>query len=323
MKTTVATRRSFRRLALILFSPLRNAVLFVAWWSLALAATPPADLDFEQTNTSESSARPSHSGWDFFQFIDRLPGPLADRLSDDQPGGALRLHLRPHFGDLIHRDYLRVPAGAQFKINDHLEVSSEVEGYFTHGLGAAAGYGFSTLRLGSKCEHVLSRFGDGGISTGFNYQTPLSRPPQDLTDGHRHLQPYVSISRPLQSNWRILSYSSLSADFLQHTAMPPHFGRNELHANSLTFSTGVARDWPRFHAACTVSMASTALMSNEARQVVALRPEIAFPLWSDRVPTQVLLTLGGRVVRGPDGTEVGINSSVRFEFEYHGRRRTL
>lgn len=254
------------------------------------------------------------NGWNLPDFIDQLPDLLAERLPGFDRMGAVRLYVRPHFGDFIHRDFVRVPFGARVKISENLECSAELQSYFTHGLRDAAGYGLSGLQLGTKYEHFLPQLGHGGVSVGANYQTPLSRPPQDLTDGHRHFQPYLAATRPLVPAWHLLGYTGLSADILDRTVLPAHFGRNQLHSNSLTFGAGAAREFKRFHAALTASVTSSALTSDEHKQVYSLRPEIVVP-WKagPASKAQVLFTLGGRVVHGPDGTELGVSGSMRVE----------
>jgi hypothetical protein len=256
------------------------------------------------------------SSWNLPDFIDRLPDFLADRLPGFEPTGALRVYVRPHFGDFIHRDYVRVPVGIRDKITETVEFNAELESYFTHGLGDSAGYGLSSFKFGVKKEHVLPSFADGGISVGINYQTPLSRPPVELNDGYRHFQPYVAATHPIFPAWRVLGYAGVGADFLDSTAIPPHFGRNELHSDSLTFGAGMAREWARFHGAVTATVTTSSLVSDENKQVYALRPEIIIP-WKSRTgsKTQVLFTLGGRIIHGPDGTEIGATSSVRIEFQ--------
>jgi hypothetical protein len=264
--------------------------------------------------SAPSSASSSH--WNITEFIDGLPDLLAERLPGFDHSGALRLYVRPHFGDLIHRDYLRVPFGGRAKVTENLETSAELESYFTHGIGDAAGYGLSGLRLGSKCERVLPSLNDGaGFSIGINYQTPLSRPPVDLTDGHRHTQPYVAATRPLMPAWKLLGFASIGADFIDRTPIPAHFGRNQLHTNSLIFVAGAAREWPRFRASLTASVNTGSLLSDENRNVWALRPEIVVP-WktTPAAHTQILFTLGGRTIWGPDGHELGLSSSMRIEF---------
>lgn len=259
---------------------------------------------------------PAKSTWDLAEFIDGLPDLLSERLPGFDQTGALRLYVRPHFGDVIHRDYLRVPFGARAKITPSIESSAELQTYFTHGISDPAGYGLSGVRLGAKGERLLPSLNDGaGVSLGFNYQTPLSRPPIDLTDGHRHFQPYVAATRPTMPAWKLLGFASIGADLLSRTHIPAHFGRNQLHSNSLIFVGGAAREFKRFRASLTATINTGALISDEFENVYAIRPEIVIP-WRLRPTARTLvhLTIGGRSIWGPDGHEIGLSSSVRFEF---------
>ena len=300
------------------FRLLRSAVFHTVLAVIACLLLSPA---FCAEATASNKAAPADSGWNLGDFIDGLPDLLSDRLPGFDPSGAVRAYVRPHFGDFIHRDYVRVPFGARAKLSEQVESSAELQGYFTHGLSDAAGYGLSTLRLGTKCERVLPSLNDGGISVGLNYETPLGRPPIELSDGHRHLQPYVAATRPIAPKWKLLGYASVSADLLDQTALPAHFGRNQLHTNSLTLTVGAAREWPRFRTSLTASATTSSLLSDEHRNVFALRPEIVFP-WKARANarTQILFTVGGRAIHGPDGTELGVSSSMRIDFLLRGKR---
>ncbi len=299
--------------------PFRWLLLLAGGFAVAggpLAARAASDAP----SSAPASSTPAPK-WDIFRFVDELPETIGDLLPHDQPSGAVRLYLRPRYGDLIRRDYLRVPAGVRLQVTDNLAVTTELQSYFTHGLGDSAGYGLSGLLLGARCEHVLPALNQGGFSVGVNYTSPLSRPPQDLTDGHRHLLPYIAATRPLLARWKLLGYASFGADFLEHTAMPAHFGQNELHANSLVATGGAAREWSRFRVALTATLASTAFVSDERRQVFSLQPEVVLPLRPATATTQVLLTLSGHAVWGPGGQELGLSSSVRIESLLAGKHR--
>jgi hypothetical protein len=298
---------SVRRIALALLGTTCGSLL-------AASAEPPAAPAPVVTMAPVTSS--TSSVWNLPDFIDRLPDFLADRLPGLEPSGAVRLYVRPHFGDFLHRDFVRIPVGVRDKVSETIEINGEVESYVTHGLADAAGYGFSNFKLGVKREHVLPALGNGGLSIGINYQTPLSRPPMDLTDGHRHFQPYVAATHPFVPAWRVLGYYGFGADFLDRTVLPAHFGRNQLHSNSLTFGAGLAHEWRRFHGSLTATVATSALMSDEARQVYSLRPEIVVP-WKSTSgsATQILFTLGGRAIHGPDGNEFGVSGSMRVEFK--------
>ena len=296
-----------------------SALRYFSWFCRVvlplLCAGPLASLPAAESSSAAPAVNPA-AGWDIAEFIDGLPDLLTDRLPGFDRMGALRLYVRPHFGDLLRRDYLRVPFGGRAKVRENIESSAELQTYFTHGISDAAGYGLAGIRLGTKCEHLLPSLNNGaGVSVGFIYQTPLSRPPQALTDGHRHFQPYVAATRPLVPAWKLLGYASVGADLLERTPMSAHFGRNQLHANSLIYVAGAAREWPRFRASLTATVTSSRWVSDENKNVYALRPEIVVP-WKlhPAARTQLLFTLGARTLWGPDGHELGLSSSMRIEF---------
>ena len=286
---------------------------------VALGRTCSAAAATEAAASTAPTSGASKVVWNLAEFVDGLPDLLAERLPGYDPNGAVRIYVRPHFGDFIHEDYVRVPFGARMKVTENVESFAELQTYFTHGLGDAAGYGLSTLRLGTKCEHVFPTLNSGaGVSIGLNYETPLSRPPIGLTDGHRHTRPFVAGTRPLMPEWKLLGYASVEADLLDRTPIPAHFGRNQLHSNSLTFTAGAAREWPRFRGSLTATWNTASVLSDEGKNVYALRPEVVVPCKTKYAPnTLFFLTLSGRTVWGPDGHELGVSSSVRIEFLLH------
>lgn len=268
-----------------------------------------------QAQTDAAGA--STSSWDISNLLDRLPSLKRFGEPDEDALIPVRYYARPHFGDFIHRDYLRLPVGARAKLTEHVELNTEIEGYFTHGLKDSAGYGLSKGRIGGKYEQVMSALHPVGWSTGVDLETPLSRPPMDLTDGHRHIRPYVAFSKQLIRDCNLVGYASLGTDLLSHSALPANFGRNQLHSNSVTLSAGATRDWRRFRVAVTGTWTTGSLISDEGKNVFALRPDILIPL--TRQPTSTAHThlvgiLGARAVHGPDGTETGLNGSLRIEF---------
>ena len=59
---------------------------------------------------AESAAPPARvqtPSWDFFEFVDLLPDNVSGLLPNIKPIGALRLYLRPRYGDLIRREQER------------------------------------------------------------------------------------------------------------------------------------------------------------------------------------------------------------------------
>ncbi len=252
--------------------------------------------------------------WDLTDFLDQLP----DLRRFDMPqfhDERVRISVRPHFGDIVRRDYLRLPVSVRVQPDEQLELISELEGYFTHGLRDATGYGLSRLRLGAKREQTLDENHPLAWSYGVDFYTPLSRPPRELSDGFRHTTPYVAITRQVVPRLKLIGFASVGADLIDHTQLTPNFGRNQLHGNSTSAAAGVTRQWGRFRTALTTTWSTTALIGDENRHVYAIRPDILIPLnIREGHHTRLLLTLGTRAIWGPDGFESGISSSVRVEF---------
>ena len=283
-----------------------------------VVACPPAVL------AQSDSDVPSSGAWDISELLERLPSinPF-DKLNVGGPV-PLRFYSRPHLGDFIRRDYIRVPVGFRAHVTDHVEVNGEAESYLTHGIKDSAGYGFSKGRVGLKYDEVISAQHPIGWSVGTDFESPLDHPPAELTDGHRHLVPYLSFSKVLSEHLKVIGYTSLSANFVSHSPLAPNFGRNQLHTNSNTLTAGVTRDYTRFRVALTGNWSSSALLSDENHHVFSFRPDIIIPLTKTpeaKSRTHLLVIFGGRAVHGPDGTELGVNGSVRIEFAVRGGKK--
>ena len=257
-------------------------------------------------------------------LLDRIPNLAPFALPGFLPKGMFRFYSSPHFGDLVHKDYMRVPVGMRVTSSPSTTEYVEVEGYFTHGLGDPAGYGFDRLRTGFKYEPPPAPGTTRGVawSTGFDFLTPLSRPPAELSDGHQHFSPYVAKSVVLVPDAKLIGFGSIGIDLLNHTALPPNFGENQLHSNSIQTSFGVVRDWKHFRGTLTASYGTTVLMSDEHHQFFGIRPAIGMPLnrFSGR-RTRLLLALGAYSVWGPDGNDVGLSTSLRVDFVYASGER--
>ena len=283
------------------------------WLGLALLALAARAED----EPPKPAAAPGYLG----ELLDRIPNLGSLELPSFMPEGMFRFYSSPHFGDLLHRDYVRVPVGMRAKLRDQLEVHAEVEGYFTHGLSDAAGYGFDRLGVGGKYVFTPDSPTDAAWSTGLDLATPLSRPPSELSDGHRHIVPNIAVSRPIFPAWRLLGYGTLGADLLSHTALPANFGRNQLHTDALTLAAGVARDWPSFNTSLTATYATSALLSDENAHVFSLRPAVIIPLTRMQGKrTRLILTLSARSTWGPDGHEFGTSANLRVDFLFRSRK---
>jgi hypothetical protein len=254
-------------------------------------------------------------------FLDRIPD-LVDQggLPSFAPQGAFRLHLRPRFGDLLREDYFRFIVGGRWKVNDQLEFSTNVGTYFTHGMRDSVGNGFYQLGLGARYEFAYTP--DSGWSTGIDFVTPLSRPPYEITDGLRHTLPSVTYTRTIAPDHGLVGFATLGLDLLDHTSLQVNFAENQLHANSVILTLGVARQWRRMHVILRVFDGNTVLLSNRSQNVFGLRPSIGIPFMRrpDGSP-RATATFEGRAVWGPDGFETGINTRIRLDLEYRPGRK--
>lgn len=295
-------------------SPFRR----VLFWVACLFAT--AAVAAAQTVVDASMERLKQSQVALADFVDRLPDLLDFGLPSFAPSGTIRLYTHPKFGDLLHEDYFRLPVGARVKLSEDIELNTELGAYFTHGLRDSVGNGLYQLGLGVKREEAWSP--DSGWSSGVGWVTPLSRPPQGITDGLRHTLPYVTFTRTVFPRWGTVGFITVGADLLDRTSLPVDFRKNQLRANSMIFTIGLAREWRKLHVILQAFNGTTALMSNIHQNVFGLKPSVGIPLLRRHNGTpRAIGTVEARTVWGPDGFDVDVKTSIRFDFRYQDHRR--
>ncbi|MDI1319649.1 MAG: hypothetical protein PSW75_05570 [bacterium] len=123
-----------RRLSLTL-----TTILFAV--TAVWAQTPPA------SSPPPAPAGPPSLATRYLPHLSDLFGSDLPEL--DRPN-AIKLTVRPHFGDLVHRDYMRMETGLRWALNDHFELKSAASVFFTHGLKGSAGYGIGELSGSAK-----------------------------------------------------------------------------------------------------------------------------------------------------------------------------
>src|SRR4051812_21506071 len=89
----------------------------------ALFALLPARLGAQDAPTATTATAPKENPEEF----SRVRGLFDVDLPKTIEKFNMKLAVHPHFGDLIHRGYLRVPVGVRVGLNDRTEVSAEVE----------------------------------------------------------------------------------------------------------------------------------------------------------------------------------------------------
>jgi hypothetical protein len=230
--------------------------------------------------------------------------------------------VHPHFGDLHQRDYLRVPFGLRYGLNERLELTAETEAFFAHGLGdvnAFERFGLSALHLGTKYQLGRLPGTDWDTAIGFDFSRPIGNPPSDITDGLKHLSPYVSFSRRLTEApaWRV--FWSFGYDEVRTTALPTNLNKNQLGADAGTLSGGFL--YERGPMTYTLEMAwSTSRMSRKFdHDVFTVRPGFVWVVpprftWVDS--GRWVLGAGLRLAEGPDGFDYGVSAKLRVNFNF-------
>jgi hypothetical protein len=234
----------------------------------------------------------------------------------------LKVFTHPHFGDLIHRDYLRVPVGVRVGVSERTELSAELESYFTHGLkGHGPGNGLDSLRLGSKHQfRDWLREDNIDVSAGVNVAFPLGRPPLDLTDGHYHASPYVTFSKRLIDHPKLTPFVSVGTDLLWKSSVPGSFAKNQPHSDSMGLSAGYFYDYSRqFKYTLVTSYWTTSLIGSGNKQFFSINPSVLWelpPALTFHSKGHWIFGIGVKADFGPDGTDFGSSAKLRGEFKF-------
>ena len=234
----------------------------------------------------------------------------------------VKLLFRPHFGDFHRKDYLRVPLSLRYGITGQWEVTGGVEGYFSHGFGDKNWFeknGFSSLNLSTKYRIGQRLWAHWDTGVGFDYRTPVSSPPSDVSDGLRHLSYYASFSRELESlpDWRV--FWNVGADDVSTTGRPVVLEKNDLGDDSVNVTGGVV--WQRAHHSYTfeASYATTRLTGIRNRDVFSIRPGIIWKLpkkYTFNAKGDWFLGVSTRVSHGTDGSDFGLSGKLRVSFNF-------
>lgn len=263
--------------------------------------------------------------------------PAAEKLSDDdlrirgvfnsvlprtEKKHSLRLIVHPHLGDLTKRNHLRTALGFRYGITTRWEATAEADAYFAHGLKAKGFFeesGFSTLHLGTKYR-LGEIFGLGWeTSTGVDFSQPIGSPPIDVTDGLRHIAPFITASRPLAGapGWRV--FGGAGWDDVTKVSNRGELEKNELGDDSVNISGGVLWERGTVTYALEATYATTRFTADVNRDVYALRPGVVWVLpakYTFNSKGKWLLGLALRLSHGPDGNDIGLRAKLRVNFDF-------
>jgi hypothetical protein len=249
-----------------------------------------------------------------------IPGLFDINLPRLYAPGTFHLQLNPRFGDFFHRDYIRVPTGVRWTVNDSLEFHTEAEAYLSNWFRKGnAGYGIGELDTGVKYVFPELFRPEFKTSVSLDTQVPLGSPPFDLTDGLNHITPSFVIEHHSERQPRLTTFAGYGLDFVSHSFVHGVPGTNEPHDNSMSLNGGAIYDMGQLKWTFQATYTTTALLGGNAIHIVSLQPSV---LWF--VPkrftlnskTQWIIGLGLHSTWGPDGFQFSTGSRLRADITF-------
>ena len=175
-------------------------------------------------------------------FFTRVSGLFSGDLPQLDLPGTIKLIVRPHFGDLIHRDYMRVETGLRWAVTDDFELNGEASSFFTHGLKHSAGYGIGRLLFGSRYVFEEWPWPNYETTLELNVDLPVGHPPLDMTDGHNHLTPTFVVQHQFVRHPRLTAFGGMGLDLVTKSSADGTWGVNQPHYNSASVTGGAIYD---------------------------------------------------------------------------------
>ncbi|MCB1122662.1 MAG: hypothetical protein KJT03_14005 [Verrucomicrobiae bacterium] len=128
--------------------------------------------------------------------------------------GDLRLRLNPKLGDFFEDEYVRFPVGLEYNFSNYFEAFADVGTYFPNPFNSGGGWGTYNLRVGGKYSWWGFANTDYNVSLGFNSDMPWSDPPLEVTDGWARHEPFIAVSRELNTDQPTLAYLNIGYEFV-------------------------------------------------------------------------------------------------------------
>jgi len=245
---------------------------------------------------------------------------LSDIFGSDLPEldrpYAIKLTLRPHFGDLIHRDYMRVETGLRWAMTENFEFRTAGSVFFTHGLKDAAGYGVGQLSGGAKYIFDDTPWRDYETSVELNAETPVGHPPLDMTDGYTHVRQSFVVQHLTDWNPHLTLFGGAGLDFITKSHIPGTPGFNEPRDDSFSLTGGGVYDVGQIKWTFTTTYATTALIGAHADHFLYVQPGLLWYVprrFTFNTKSQFIMGLGARSTFGPDGSSFSLSSRLRVE----------
>ena len=230
----------------------------------------------------------------------------------------LRLSVNPHLGDWENKDHMRLTTTVRYGLTENCEISVGSNLYFSHGHGnirAFDDYGAASLKLGAKLNLGQPLFAGWETGVGLDYEFPTGRPPPELTDGLRHLRPYVTSSHRLASHPDLRIFVGLRFDNVSHTSLPGEFAKNAFHEGSTGVTGGFVIDRGHLHYTLEASYDTTSWIGHSHDDIYSLRPGLLWeiPQWRDRsLRSNWVIGFALNDTYGPGGNSLGASFKLRY-----------
>lgn len=239
--------------------------------------------------------------------------------------GTLRFSLHPHLGDYTRKDNMRLSTSLRYGLTENCEISLGSKLFFSHGNGEVRSfedYGASNLRLGTKYDLGEVLFRGCITAIGVDYEFPVGRPPVELTDGLRHLRPYVTFSHRLESHPDVRIFLGFRFDAVTHTDLQGELGKNAFNSSSTGITGGLVIDRHAWHYTFEASVDTTRVLGRGKEDVFTFRPGILYEIPNRRHPERRSLWMVGVAVKseyGPGGTSLGASFKLRYSRDIKNR----
>lgn len=235
---------------------------------------------------------------------------------------ALRFSVNPRVGDLQNKDHMRLITGLRYGVSENFEIGASSDLYFSHGHGDVhtfENYGAANLKLSAKVNLGEPFFPGWKVGAGFECQSPIGRPPAELTDGLRHFNPYVTFSHRLEAHPDMRIFFGFRFDLLGRTSVQGELGKNSVTENASGVTGGWVIDRKNWHYTFEASYDTTRWLGHTAADIYVVRPGVLWEIPKRNYPQLKSNWLVGLAVKstfGPGGTSIGASFRLRYSRDF-------
>ena len=250
-----------------------------------------------------------------------LPGIFNSELPRMTLPADLRVTLRPRFGDLQGRDHLRLVWGLRYGLSPQWELSSDIDSYIAHGLkdrSVLSTNGVSQVSLGAKYRFndFLAPFWD--TAAGIKFSVPIDHAPAELTDGLRHITPFMTMEHVFKRHPSVTGFISYGFDI---TSRAIHRTNTDEHYGADTWFVTPGLTWKRgpVKYSLEVTFRSSAGLDNTDTYDIALRPGLAWtlpPSFTFNSRNRWVLGFGLSASLNEQGGNYGVNTRIQTDFDF-------